>query len=166
MKSLALALAVGTGLLLNGCSDQKKTAEPAKTPAATASAAPAEKTAAPAPAAVSVAPEPAPAPAKTLEGPGAEAMAAFKEFQALIKAGKYDEAKKHVTQKQLDAMGDMFGMAAGMISGADLDVVEASPEKVKLSKVTSSSTDASGGKMTMSLNVNMVKEDGAWKISD
>lgn len=163
MKRVALVLALGAGLLLHGCSEQKKTGDAGKTKTGAAAAAPGEKAAA-AQAADPV--PPAPASAKALEGPGAEAMAVFKEFQGLIKAGKYDEAKKHVTQKQLDAMGDMFGMAAGMIAGADLDVVEASPDKVKLSKVTSSSTDESGGKMTMSINVNMLKEDGAWKISD
>ncbi|MCK6471817.1 MAG: hypothetical protein L6R28_08725 [Planctomycetes bacterium] len=143
MKKIALVLALGSGLILAGCSDQKKTGNAEMTKTAAASA-----------------------PGTAGEGPGTEALAAFKEFQGLVNAGKFEEAKKHVTQKQLDAMGDQFGMAAGMIAGADLDVVEASPEKVRLSKVTSSSTDASGGTMTMSIKVNMVKEDGAWKISD
>lgn len=96
--------------------------------------------------------------------PASEARAALEKFQGLVKSGKKDEALAMIVKSKREEIekSGMAELALGMLASVDTKdfKVEVKGDKVTFSK------EEKQGNSTMSMKVEMVKEDGQWKIGE
>jgi hypothetical protein len=95
-------------------------------------------------------------------GEVAAAKEAFKNCVSAYRAGNISEAKKYIASKDLPEMeqSGMLDMAMGMMSGLNID--EFTPTQQGNRMIFKKSEKQ--GDMTSSMSINMLKEDGQWKL--